>query len=153
MSTTSEIKGISLSAFADKLDELMSGMSKEFFKHQTEDFFKTKITMPQFVILNILNSRGELKMTDLAKFLNVTTAAVTGLADRLVRDGYIIRGNDPEDRRIVKVKLTEKGSGLVKAMKEKRRKMVMGAFGKISQKERETYLGILMHMREHLVSG
>ena len=44
-------------------------------------------------------------MTDLARFMTVSAAAMTGIMDRLVRDGYAARGYDTKDRRIIKAKL------------------------------------------------
>jgi len=39
---------------------------------------------------------------------------------------------------------------MVKEMMEHRKKLTMRIFGMISQREREEYLKILMHVREHL---
>ena len=141
---------LSLAEFADKVSGLMPVLSREFLKHQSSDFYKTRITMPQFVVLDLLNKHGEPMMSDLARYLNVTTAAITGIVDRLVRDGYIVRVSDPEDRRIVKVKLTAKGDNVVHRSIEHRKKTMMNIFGMISEKEREEYLKILMHIHDHI---
>lgn len=143
----------SLSEFGDKVAELMPIIAREFVKQQTAEFIKTKITMPQFIVLEILSHRGESKMTDLAKALDVTTAAMTGIADRLVRDGYLVRGRDPDDRRIVRVKLTPKGAKVIKTMVEARKKITIKLFGSISQEEREQYLNILTAVHNNLVES
>lgn len=38
---------------------------------------------------------------DLARALGITTASTTSLIDRLARDGYLVRENDPTDRRSI----------------------------------------------------
>lgn len=136
--------------FVDKVSQIMPVITREFFKHQTEQFYKMKITLPQFAILQTLHKQGQSRMTDLARLLNVTTAAMTGIADRLVRDGYARRNRDPEDRRIVKISLTNKGSKIVKSLIEKQREMMIRIFGVISQAEREEYLKILIRVRDGL---
>jgi DNA-binding MarR family transcriptional regulator len=141
---------LSLSEFADKVSDNMRFISREFFKHQPGSFYKTRITVPQFMVLEILNRSGESRMTDLARFMNITTAAMTGIVERLVRDKYVVRTSDPNDRRIIRVRPTAKGSRIVKDMIENRKRLVMKIFGVISEKEREEYLKILMHIREHL---
>lgn len=141
----------SLAEFADRVGELMPVISREFLRHQSGDFYKIKITLPQFVVLDTLNRYGESRMSDLARYMNVTTAAITGIADRLVRDGYIVRTYDAKDRRIVKVKLTGKGIGAIEKSIEHRKKMMMDMFGVISQREREEYLKILTHIHDHIV--
>ncbi|MFA6142815.1 MAG: MarR family transcriptional regulator [Candidatus Omnitrophota bacterium] len=141
----------SISEFADKVSALMQVISKEFFKRQSGDFYKMKITMPQFVVLDVLNKGGVSRMSDLAHTLNVTTAAITGIVDRLVRGGYILRVNDPGDRRIVKVKLTAKGTAIAQKIVDHRKNMMKDMFGVISQEEREEYLKILTHIHDHIV--
>src|SRR5580700_9137425 len=50
-----------------------------------------------------LLSRGPVTAGELARFTGLTTGAVTGIIDRLVKAGYAERVNDPEDRRRVLV--------------------------------------------------
>src|SRR5918997_4082347 len=57
--------------------------------------------------LNIIESRGGLSAGELAKESGLTTGAVTGVIDRLEKAGYARRVSDPDDRRRVKVEVTE----------------------------------------------
>lgn len=145
--------GLSLSGFADKVGELMPVIMREYVRHQGEKFNKLKITMPQFIVLDIIGRRGEYKMSDVAKFLGVTTAATTGIVDRLVREGYLVRKSDPDDRRIIRVKLTSKGAKIVKEMVQIRREITIKIFGMISAAERQEYLKILTHVKDHLAES
>lgn len=141
---------MTIEEFADKVGDYMQTISKEYFRHHNEDIHKIRITLPQIIVLETLRRKGELNMTDLAETLNVTTAAMTGLSDRLVRDGYAKRVNDPGDRRVVKIKLTAKGIRVSDHVAEHRKKTMVRMFGMISQEEREKYLSILEHIKEHL---
>jgi len=141
---------LSLEEFADKLNKILPIIIKEFSRRQVNELYKGKITLPQFLVLDFLNSNGGLKMKDLAHFMGVTTAAMTGIVDRLVRDRFVLREFDPKDRRIIKIKLTPKGSSLVRKINEQRSQMVIKIFGKISEKDRREYLRILMHIKEIL---
>ena len=76
--------------------------------------------------------------------------AMTGIVDRLVREGYLRRESDPKDRRIIKIRLTAKGERAVTQILEKKKQMIIKMFGMISQGEREEYLRILTHIRDHL---
>jgi DNA-binding MarR family transcriptional regulator len=139
-----------LSQFADKVTELMPVIMKEYVKHQVDEFEKLKITLPQFFVLELVNRQGEAKMSDLAKFVNVTTAAMTGIVERLFKNGYVLRVDEPDDRRIIKIKLTSKGAKMVKDMIQKRKDITIKMFGSITQEEREEYLNILTHVHDHL---
>lgn len=141
---------ISLTEFADKINELMPEIARGFFRRHTNELFKGRITVPQFFILDFLSQEGESKMTDIARFLIITTAAATGLVERLVKYGYVVRISDPQDRRIIKIKLSAKGAEMVKKINAQKRQMIIEIFGKISQEEREDYLRILMRIRQIL---
>lgn len=140
----------SLLEFANKMNEVMPVVIKDFARRQANELYKGKITLPQFLILDFLSRQGESKMTEMAHFMQVTTAAMTGIVERLVRDGYVVRVYDPEDRRIVKVKLTAKGNELVRKINEQRRKMVIKIFGNISEVDRQDYLRILIQIKDIL---
>lgn len=141
---------VSLAEFADKISEVFPVVIKEFLKRQTNELCHGKITMPQFIILNSLERQGENRMTDLANFMSVTTAAMTGLIDRLVRDGYVERAEDPDDRRIIKVRATAKGSVLVRKVNLQKRQMIIDIFGRLTQQDREEYLRIIIRVRDVL---
>lgn len=141
---------LSVLEFADKLNEIIPIVIKEFAKRQANELYKGKITLPQFLILQLLHKEVELKMSRLARFVNVTTAAMTGLVERMVRDKYVVRVNDPKDRRVIRVKLTVKGSDLVKKINEQRRQMIVKTFGQVSENEREAYLKVLVRVKDIL---
>lgn len=143
---------LSLAEFADKISEVFPVVIKEFMKRQTNELCRGKITMPQFIILNFLERQGQSRMTDLAKFMGVTTAAMTGLIDRLVRDGYVERIEEPHDRRIIKVRATAKGSALVRKINLQKRQMIIDIFGRLTQRDREEYLRVIMRVRDILTN-
>ncbi len=144
------MSGLSLPDFADRIGEIIPVIMKEFVKIHGKEFHSSKITMPQFFVLESIHRTGECKMGDIAKFLSVTTAAITGIVDRLVRDGYVLRVSDPRDRRIIRIGLTAKGDKTAKNMLEKRRQVSINMFGMISQKEREEYLKILTTIKDKI---
>jgi len=141
---------ISLSEFAENLNKIMPVLMKEFARRQANELYKGKITLPQFLILEFLQQEGISKMVTLARVMQVTTAAMTGMVNRLVKYGYVSRIYDPLDRRIIKVKLTASGSTLLKRTNQQRRQMVIKIFGQISAADRQDYLRILTQIKEIL---
>lgn len=147
------MKEVSLSEFADKMNELMPTVIKEFARRQANELYKGKITLPQFLVLAFLVREGESKMTLLARFMGVSTAAMTGIVDRLVRDNYALRQSQAGDRRIIKIKLTSRGAQLVSKINAQRKQMILNIFGKISERDRQDYLRILMRVKDVLIQN
>lgn len=144
------MSGMPVEQFADNINEVMPVIVKEFTRRQANELYKGKITLQQLFILELLFRRGELKMSALAQYMRVTTANMTGLIERLVRDGYAQRAYDPKDRRIINIGLTSKGQELVKKVSNQRRAMVIKIFGRLSEADRREYLRILMNIRDIL---
>lgn len=67
-------------------------------------------TLPRFDVMAALNRFPKgLKMSELSGVLKVSNGNVTGIVDRLVKDGLVIRSAVPGDRRALVVRLTKRG--------------------------------------------
>ncbi|MBS4538990.1 winged helix-turn-helix transcriptional regulator [Clostridium sp. D2Q-11] len=61
-----------------------------------------------YSLIELLKSDG-LTMNELSERMNLNTSTMTRIVDKLVRDKYLVRERYQEDRRVVVVKLSEKG--------------------------------------------
>lgn len=67
-------------------------------------------TLPRFDVMAALSRYSDgLKMSQLSEVLRVSNGNVTGIVDRLVEDGILVRVAVPNDRRAWLVRLTERG--------------------------------------------
>jgi DNA-binding MarR family transcriptional regulator len=71
------------------------------------------LTMQQLKTLMLLSFRDGLSGHELSEALGVGLAAVTGMANRLTDRGLVRRAEDPTDRRVRRVYLTEQGTELL----------------------------------------
>jgi DNA-binding MarR family transcriptional regulator len=140
--------GISITDFADQMEQIMPEIMRGFSHRLHNDIYKGKVTLPQLLILDLLSRQGSSKMTDLAREMKVTTAASTGIVQRLVLLGYVQREFDQNDRRIIKINLNRKGNELLKKLNQQRRELITKIFGQISEHDRSEYLRILMKVKE-----
>lgn len=75
---------------------------------------KFKITGPQLLALKTIHQIGRVSLGELSEKMYLHPSTITGVIDRLERKGYVSRIRIKEDRRVVKVQLTQKGNLLVK---------------------------------------
>jgi len=80
-----------------------------------EELSKEHLTVPQLEIIACLDRSKGLPLSEVAERLLISGGNVTGIIDRLERDGYVHRLRDKRDRRIVRALLTEKGFALYKS--------------------------------------
>ena len=79
------------------------------------------LTMPQARVLFTLIEHGERTAGELAEEVSVSPPTITGITDRLVKQGLVERREDPRDRRIVVLCLTDEGRQLTLEIAEKSR--------------------------------
>ncbi|RLB17149.1 MAG: MarR family transcriptional regulator [Deltaproteobacteria bacterium] len=70
------------------------------------------LTTTQFFLLIALYEQDGIFISTLAHKLALRKATLTGLLDRLERDGFTERRADPQDRRVMRIHLTPKAEKL-----------------------------------------
>jgi DNA-binding MarR family transcriptional regulator len=109
------------------------------------------LSAPQIHLLLSLGHDGPLPMGDLARRVAVTEKTITGLVDRLERDGLVARARTSADRRVVRVKLTPRGARLAKKLDEgmlDRLTWLLGALGPGLRRDLFKIMDRLMHLLE-----
>ncbi|MBM4240366.1 MAG: MarR family transcriptional regulator [Euryarchaeota archaeon] len=82
---------------------------KKLFKNK--NFKKrTKLPFSHYQTLGLLKKCGELSMSEIGKLLCIKKQNMTYLADKLVEKGMIRRAPDLNDRRVIKIVITDKGN-------------------------------------------
>lgn len=76
------------------------------------------LTMSQTKALYLVIAAGQLRMSELATRLGVTSSTATGLVDRLVELGHLARHEEPSDRRQVVVTATPEAEGNLERFRE-----------------------------------
>jgi DNA-binding MarR family transcriptional regulator len=83
-------------------------------KKLQDDLEKLDLTPPQFYVLATIGYAGWLPFGEIGEKMMVTVSNLTGIVDRLEEKGLVARERDTHDRRVIRVRLTEKGSKLYK---------------------------------------
>ena len=102
-----------LQAAAEELAEIVMRMQRKFLLSLSEGLRHGSVSFPQYFLLGYLDKQEVITMSGIASKMGHTTAAATGLVDRLEKLEYVQRCHALDDRRKVMVRITKKGSGLV----------------------------------------
>jgi MarR family transcriptional regulator, organic hydroperoxide resistance regulator len=71
------------------------------------------VTGPQIWALKTINDAGILSMGDLAQGMHLHMSTVTGIIDRLEAAGLVTRERSASDARVMELRLTQKGKGIL----------------------------------------
>ena len=108
-----EDKTIEVEQNAVRLADFIMFAQRSFLLDLSKELNKGNISYAQFFLLGYLANDDFLTMTDISKKMGHSTAAATGLVDRLEKLGYVQRLHAADDRRKVMVQITRKGIEMV----------------------------------------
>jgi DNA-binding MarR family transcriptional regulator len=103
----------------------------------------------EFLLLNLWPEDG-LTHSEVAENLCVQPATVTKMLDRLVKTGLVQRLTDPDDQRVSRVYLTEKGRQLLAPIEQVWDELEQVSFANLTLEERLLLRRILMQIYENL---
>lgn len=102
-----------MQADAERLADIFTVLQRKFLFNLSKELSRGNVSFPQYFLLGFLGQQSCLTMSEIAQKMEHTTAAATGLIDRLENLGYVKRSHATEDRRKVQVCITPAGAELV----------------------------------------
>jgi|SRR5690606_6958271 len=124
-----------------------------FMHHSMRGWYQfaksTGLSVQQFSILMQLHHKGPCGMSQISERFEISNAAASQLAEKLVQSEYIERAEDPNDRRAKVLQLTPKGRDLVNAGVEERYRWLDDLVKKLSADEKsKVYEGLTILTEE-----
>jgi len=115
------------------------------------DLRRERLTAAQFNALLVLRAGGRegLLMGEIGERLVVTKSNVTGLVDRLERQGLVARG-EHRDRRATVVRLTDAGADLLERALPRYAKLLAELTGCLTDREKRTLIRLHAKLRREL---
>lgn len=105
-----------------------------------KDIYTKTFPGSQSRIMYLLEQNGPLRMSDLANELHITAGAVTTASNILIKNEYIMRIRNEEDRRVVHLDLTENGRRKLNELRETGKEMMKLVFKDLSDEELKNML-------------
>jgi DNA-binding MarR family transcriptional regulator len=108
------------------------------------------LTMPQIRAMFVLDTTDHaLALTELAPQMGLSVAAAGRAVDRMVRDGLISRTEDPVDRRVKRLALTDSGQAAIGRLAEARLAGLRRFAATLGERERDALTGALRTVFDH----
>jgi len=145
LNTSSEVRlngSDQFRADAERLSHVILEMQRCFVLHLSKELAPGNVSFPQFFLLAALDLKEVLTMSEIAQKMGHTTAAASGLVDRLENLGYVVRSSAREDRRKVMVCITHKGTALVRRIRDEMVGNLMKVMTHLTPGEQKAWLHI-----------
>lgn len=99
-----------------------------------------ELNMQELRVVEHIGIEGPRMMRELAEFLTVAVNTVTTIVDNLVRKELVTRQRSEEDRRVVRVELTEAGRVIYRSVADVNMRLFRSMLGALTEDEQEIFL-------------
>src|SRR5512144_430073 len=137
-------------AALDRIVDTAIYLQPESRRLAKEQCAKYGITATQLNALKLLQSVGDLSLSDLSKKMSATNSAITGLVDRMVEAGLVAREQSAEDRRVWKIRLTAEGKAMAKKVDVAPWELLQTALLALPPAELEQLIKTLLKVADHV---
>ncbi|OQA26667.1 MAG: transcriptional repressor MprA [Verrucomicrobia bacterium ADurb.Bin345] len=130
------MNSMTLNQFADRMLVILPELMQELWLRERGLVSNLDISLPQLHTMMYLNRKGSCPMRELARALRTRESSVTGLVDRMTRQGLLKRVRSRVDRRVVHVAPTTKGRHFMRRLERHRRHAIMLLFSPLKPADR-----------------
>ncbi len=104
------------------------------------------LSISEMHVIDNIGVGQERNMSDTARNLKITSGTLTTAIDNLIKKGYVQRKRSVEDRRVVKIKLTDKGVEAFKVHEEFHIDLVTSALHELNEEEENLLAKVLSNI-------
>ena len=136
----------------ETLNELLVKLFKDILEIEaksliTEEF--KDITYNDMHIIEAVGVDEPRNMKTVAKMMSVTTGTLTKAMDALCDKGYVVRERSTKDKRVIKLRLTDKGKSAYYHHEQFHRQMIKNIASEMTEQETETLIYALAKLVDY----
>jgi MarR family 2-MHQ and catechol resistance regulon transcriptional repressor len=120
-----------------KLMVVFSKMAKAFEEKLGNDLEELGMPYSEYPILAHLNEVGRAKTQKLGQVAVITSGTITHTVNKLVKQGYVEKVQDEEDRRVYWVQITDEGRSAFKTVHESHIKYLEYLLEEFTEEEKQ----------------
>ena len=133
----------------ENLDQRFRLLIAKYVRLESEHFKKNglqHLTGADIRAVHHIGQRQKERMTNLANHLRLTVGTLTTTVDRLVQKELVLRQHLEEDRRVVEVRLSDKGTEAFEQIEKSKKILAENIFGRLNEEEIATFNRIMVKL-------
>jgi DNA-binding MarR family transcriptional regulator len=133
-----------------ELVELLYQINRKIWKLFAPLFKGQQLSITEVLVLSIMAKKKTSRVTELATVIGVPASTLTGILDRLVEHGFLLRNQDPTDRRSVCMTGTPKLAGFMRNLSAPIEEMMRARLKTMAESRKKRLTEDLRHLLESL---
>ena len=134
----------------DRIVETAIYLQTESRRLAREQCARHGITATQLNVLKLLQTVGDLSLSELSKKMSATNSTITGIIDRMVEAKLVAREQSVEDRRVWKIRLLPDGKALARKVEVAPWELLRSAITALPPAELEQLIITLLKVVDHV---
>lgn len=128
------MNNIDLTKVSDELFHLLMQLNSKVFNH--DKMVKCSPLPPSHVkVIFYLFNNGSSSISDIASMLAISKPNMTPIIDKLIKEDLVYRKEDPNDRRKIRIDLTEKAHNLALEHKNRLKESLLSKISTLSEED------------------
>jgi len=148
------VKDERIDEYAEELGELIPTIARaipgEASPEVVRQAFDVDVSTPELFVLSYLPAQKEPNMSEIGRALSIDFSTLTRLVDKLVDKSLVERRSDPHDRRMVKVRLAERGKEIILRVEKEKKRRIVSILRQLSDEEIESLLKIMRIIHDRI---
>jgi DNA-binding MarR family transcriptional regulator len=108
------------------------------------------LTGPQLTVIKLLETFDDLSLSSLSERIRAQNSTVTGIIDRMEREGLVRRERSTQDRRVVHIRLSDKGARLARQIQVEPMEIFRGALLSLTHADLKDLLRIMNKLQKYV---
>jgi len=134
----------------DRIVETAVWLQSESVRAARDQCARHGITATQLNVLKLLQTVGDISLSELSRKMAATNSSITGIVDRMVEANLVAREQSAEDRRVWKIKLTAEGRAMAKKVDVAPWEILRGAIAALPPQELQQLTQTLLKVVDHI---
>jgi DNA-binding MarR family transcriptional regulator len=127
----------------NSLGYLVNRAARSLAHELAEELRPAGVAIGQWAVLMFLWARDGMSQAELSRVVAIEPPTMVRTIDRMVRDGLVTRDPDPDDGRVTRIRLTERGRSLRDELVPKAAALNARNLGRMTEREGRTLRRLL----------
>jgi DNA-binding MarR family transcriptional regulator len=137
-------------AAIDRIVETIIYLQTESRRLAREQCARHGITATQLNVLKLLQTVGDLSLSELSRRMSATNSTITGIIDRMVEAKLVAREQSASDRRVWKIRLLPDGKTLARKVDVAPWELLRAAVMTLPPAELDQLVATLLKVADHI---
>ncbi|MBI4509128.1 MAG: MarR family transcriptional regulator [Deltaproteobacteria bacterium] len=134
----------------DRIVETIIYLQTEARRLAREQCQKLGVTATQLSVLRMLHEIGDLSLSELSRRIAAQNSTVTGIVDRMEQAKLVMREQSAEDRRVWRIRLSEKGREIARNIDAEPWDILRRALEALDEREKRTLVTLMHKVATHV---